>query len=701
VPETLRLRVAAGCCAACAGDVRGTLAALPGAEDVQVLAGADVITVAHDGRLDEDTVRRAAAQHNLTLVSAREPGQHRESPWWRDRFVLTMAAATVLLAITLVGEYVAGSETVSAVFGVATILVGGAPSARDAVAALRARRLAFVQLLIVAVIGAVILGVVEEAAILVVVYSLGDVLETWLAHRARRSLRSLMELVPSTARRRTAAGDEELVAVDALAVGDLVLVRPGERLPTDGIVHSGVSAVDQSAVTGESIPVEVTPGGEVFGGTVNGIGALEVEASRPYEDTTLARVIRQIEDAQANKGTAQRFADRFGARYTPAVAAIALAVVIIGPLAGGELRSWVYRALVVLVVSCSCALIISVPTAIVAAVTRGARDGILIRGGAFLEALAAVRTVAFDKTGTLTQGHPRLTDVVALNGLAERDVLTLAASVEAASEHPLAGAVLAGARARGLDWPAATDARAEPGVGVHARLGSLRLFVGRPDATSAAADGPVRALAAAGKTVMVITRDAEPVGLLAVADELRAPSREVVEDLHSLGVERVVMLTGDHDQVARAIAGAAGVDDVRAKLLAQDKSAAVAELAKERGPVAMVGDGINDAPALAVADVGIAMGASGTTVALETADVALMADELDKLPTAIRLARRAMRVVHQNVALSLVAVVALVTAALAGQLTLTEGLLLNEGTALLIIANGLRLLRGSQPRRNA
>jgi Zn2+/Cd2+-exporting ATPase len=699
MPETLRLRVASGCCSGCAGGVEGALAALPGAEDVQVLAGADVITVAHDGRLDEDTVRRAAAQHNLTLVSVGEPGDGGQSAWWQDRFVLTMAAAGVLLAVTLAGEYVGGSESLSTGFGVATIVVGGAPSARAAVAALRARRLAFVQLLVLAVIGAIILGVVEEAAILVVVYSLGDVLETWLGHRARRSLRSLMELVPSTARRHSDGG-EEVVALEELCVGDVVLVRPGERMPTDGIVRAGVSAVDQSAVTGESMPVEVTPGSEVFGGTVNGTRALEVEVSRPYEDTTLARVIRQVEDAQANKGTTQRFADRFGARYTPAVAAIALAVAVIGPLAGGELHDWIYRALVVLIVSCSCALIISVPTAVVAAVTRGARDGILIRGGAFLEALAAVRTVAFDKTGTLTHGRPWLTDVVALNGARDCDVLALAASVEAASEHPLAGAVLAGARDRGMDWKAATDVQAEPGIGVRARVGAERLFVGRPDA-AVCANGPVRELAAAGKTVIVVARGDQPVGLLAVADQVRAPSRSVIEDLRRLGVERVAMLTGDHHRVAQAIAAAAGVDDVRAQLLPQDKSAAVAELAAESGPVAMVGDGINDAPALAVADVGIAMGASGTTVALETADVALMADELHKLPAAIRLARRAMRVVHQNVALSLAAVVALVAAALAGQLTLTEGLLLNEGTALLIIANGLRLLRGPEPHRSA
>ena len=595
--------------------------------------------------------------------------------------VLPIAAAAILLAVTLLGEYVVGSNTLATIAGSATIAVGGIHDLREALQALRAGRLAFVQLLVLAVVGAVILGVIEEAATLVVVYSLGDVLEAWVAHRARRSLRSLMDLVPATARRRRLGGGEELVAVRELSVGDRVLVRPGERLPTDGVVRAGASAVDQSAVTGESIPVEVVLGSEVFGGTVNGNGALEVEVSREYEDTTLARVIRQVEDAQANKGSAQRFADRFGARYTPVVVSIAAAVAVMGPLLGGDVRTWIYRSLVVLVVSCSCALLISVPTAVVAAITRGARDGILIRGGAFLEALAGVRTVAFDKTGTLTEGRPVLTDVRALNGLGEREVLRLAAAVEAVSEHPLGAAVLAGARERGITWSDAADAEARPGAGIFASVGGQRLFAGRPELVAGALDRELAPLRRDGKTVIALARDDQPLGLLAVADRPRPASRSVVEQLHRLGVERVVMLTGDHEQVARAISDAAGIDEWRAGLLPHEKSHVIEELHADAGPVAMVGDGINDAPALALADVGIAMGASGTTVALETADVALMADELEKLPAAIVLARRAMRTVHQNVAMSLVAVVALVAAALAGLLTLTSGLLLNEGTA--------------------
>jgi len=546
---------------------------------------------------------------------------------------------------------------------------------------------------VLAIIGAVALGVIEEAAVLVVVFSLGEVVEGWVSHRARRSLRSLMDLVPPTARLRDADGHEDLVGVRDLLVGDRVLVRPGERLPTDALVVSGASAVDQAAVTGESIPVEVGPGSEVFGGTVNGTGALELEVTHLYRDTLLARIIRQVEDAQANKGSAQRFADRFGARYTPIVVVLAGGVAVAGPLLTGNLREWVYRSLVVLVVSCSCALIISVPTAILAAVTRGARDGILIRGGAFLEALARVRTVAFDKTGTLTEGRPQLTDILGLNAVPEGEVLRLAAGVEAASGHPLAAAITTAARNRGLTCPVVTDARADPGVGVHARLGRHRLFVGRPDTLTGSGGDRVSGFQAQGKTVVLVCRDERPIGLLAVADRVRAGGRSVVDELRQLGVDRIVMLTGDNGRAAEAVSRAAGVDEWRAQLLPADKSAAIAELSRTAGPVAMVGDGINDAPALARADVGVAMGATGTTVALETADIALMGDDLAKLPVAIRLARRAMRTVRQNVAMALVANAVLVTAALTGHLTLTEGILLNEGTALIIIANGLRLLR--------
>ncbi|MGH9245254.1 MAG: heavy metal translocating P-type ATPase [Acidimicrobiales bacterium] len=538
----------------------------------------------------------------------------------------------------------------------------------------------------------------EEAALLVVVFSLGEVLEDYAADRARGSIRALMELVPPTATRRE-NGTTAQVRVEDLALGDVVVVRPGERVPTDGEVVAGRSAVDQSPVTGESIPVEIGPGGR-HGVRRNGewCRGAGVRVDREYADTTLARIIRQVEEAQAHQGEAQRFADRFGAIYTPAMFALAVGVAVGGVIAGGDAREWLYRALVVLTVSCSCALVISVPVSVVAAISRAARDGILIKGGAHLETLGRVRAVALDKTGTLTWGRPQLVDAFGLDGVDEREVIALAASVEAGSEHPVAGAVVAAADENALERSVAAETQAIPGVGVEATVGGRRLFVGRADGRPAIDDTTRRRLdelEQKGKTVVVLADEHRALGVLGIADRLRPDAAPAVRRLHHLGVDRTVMLTGDNERTAAAVAAAAGIDEYRARLLPEHKTEAVRELRGD-GAVAMIGDGINDAPALATADVGIAMGAAGTDVALETADVALIADDLAKLHHAVELARGALRNIRENIALSLLTITALVAAARSGALTLTSGLLLNEGTALVIIANGLRLLRPSR-----
>lgn len=520
-------------------------------------------------------------------------------------------------------------------------------------------------------------------------------MEDYVADRARSSIRALMSLAPPLAARLGPDGATEQVAVEDLQPGELVLVRPGERLPTDGQVAAGGSWIDQSPVTGESIPAEAAPGTHVFGGTLNGAGTLTVQVTKPYRDTVLARVIEQVEQAQARRGTAQRFADRFGAVYTPIMFAFAALIAVGGPAVGLSLREAVYRGLVILVVSCSCALVISVPAAVIAAISRGARDGILIKGGIHLETLAKVRVVAFDKTGTLTAGKPRLTDVIPLDGRPPEQVLALAAAAEAASEHPLAFAIVTAAADRGLVVVPASDAQALPGIGVHATAGGRAVSVGRPhrvDLTGRARK-ELASLEDDGKTAVVVTIDAQPAALLGIADQLRPEAAATVTALARLGINQVVMLTGDNPATAAAIARAAGVADWRAGLLPEQKTAAVSALHDQFGPVAMVGDGINDAPALATADIGIAMGAAGTDVALETADVALMADQLTKLPAAISLARRAKGTIRQNITLSLAAIAALDAAAMTGRISLAAGLLLNEGSALLIIANGLRLLR--------
>ena len=610
--------------------------------------------------------------------------------------MVTLAVAAVLLVAGLVVEWTIHSEPVALALFWGAILIGGVYPLRSAIRAVRHKRLTITVLLVVAAIGAIALGVIEEAAMLVVIFSLGEAMEAYATDKARGSISALMELAPPTANRLNDDGATETVAVEELHPGDVVLVRPGERLPTDGAVIDGASWVDASPVTGESVPVEATAGTEVFGGSLNGNGVLRIEVTKEYYDTVLARVIEQVEEAQANRSGAERFADKFGAVYTPAMFALAIAVALVLPLLGFEWREAIYRALVVLVVSCSCALIISVPVSVVTAIARGARDGILIKGGIYLERLADIKAVAFDKTGTLTRGRPDLAQVTPLDGISEDEALTLAAAVESESEHPIATAIVAGARDRALTIPAVQDARALPGAGMEATLDGRTLHIGRPtdeDRTDGTA-GPALAHAEAeGCTAVVLRDDTRPLAVVAVADQLRPDAESTLAELRDLGVERVLMLTGDNATVARSTAQALGLDDYRAELLPEDKSAAIRELREKHGVIAMVGDGVNDAPALANADLAIAMGAASTDVALETADVALMADELDRLPAAIRLSRRARKNIKINIALSLTVVAILIVAALAGWMSLTTGLLLNEGSAALIILNGLRMLR--------
>jgi Zn2+/Cd2+-exporting ATPase len=561
-----RFRIAEGCCLDCAGDLPGALGQLPGVRQVQVLEASGLVVVDHDGTVATEAIRRQAGQLGLGLVPADRRGRPAtgQRPWWQRAPLLALAAASGLLVVGLAAEHLTGQDTLARGLYLATVAVGGLYPVRGALRLLRARRLTIGTLLVLATAGALALGVWEEAALLVVVFSLGEVLEDYAADRARGAIRALLDLAPPQAHRRMPDGTLQPVPVETLVPGEMVVVRPGERLPTDGRVVAGSSAVDQSPITGESLPIEVTPGAAVFGGTVNGPGALEVEVTKHYQDTTLARIIRQVQEAQAHRGRAQRFADRFGAVYTPAMFALAALVATVGLLVG-EPRAWLYRGLVVLVVSCSCALVISVPTAVVAAITRAARDGILIKGGAYLEALAQVRVVAVDKTGTLTRSQPRVTDLVPLDGTEPAELLRVAAAVEAASEHPLAGAILAETHARKVPVTPGLALRALPGVGVEATVDGHRAFVGKADHAirldhTPAVAGRLADLEAQGRTAVLVARAGAPLGLVAVADELRPETTRAVAELHQLGIDRVVMLTGDHQRVAQAIAARAGID---------------------------------------------------------------------------------------------------------------------------------------------
>jgi Cd2+/Zn2+-exporting ATPase len=484
-----------------------------------------------------------------------------------------------------------------------------------------------------------------------------------------------------------------------VAVGDTIIVKPGEKIPLDGRVAAGVSHVNQAPVTGESLPIDKGPGDDVFAGTINGRGALEVVVTRPRRDTTLARIIHLVERAQAQRAPSQAFVDRFARWYTPAVLALALGIATIPPLAGAPAGPWLYRALVLLVISCPCALVISTPVSIVSALAAAARKGVLIKGGVHLERTGAVRCVAFDKTGTLTKGRVHVTEVEALDGVSADAVLGLAASLELRSEHPIGRAIVRRAEAAGITLAAGDSFQALPGRGAEARIagttavvGNHRLFEERGLCSPTIHDR-LDALAARGRTAVLVARGGETIGVIGVADELRESGRDAIDLLRQHGVSRVALLTGDNAETANAIAREIGVDEVRAELLPEDKVLAIEDLRRRYGTVAMVGDGVNDAPALATADVGIAMGAAGSDAALETADVALMADELLKIPYAVRLSRATVRNIRMNIAFSLGLKAVFLGLAVVGAATLWMAVVADMGASLIVIANGLRLLR--------
>jgi Cd2+/Zn2+-exporting ATPase len=548
-----------------------------------------------------------------------------------------------------------------------------------------------------AVTGAALIGQWEEGAVVAFLYAVSNWLEGYTMDRARRSIRALMDLAPREARVRRNGG-EAVIPVQELRVGDLLLVRPGEKLAGDGIVKSGSSAVDQSPITGESVPVDKGPEDPVYAGSLNGHGALEVAVTRRVEDTTLARIIHLVEEAQAQRAPSQQFVDRFARVYTPAVFALAIGLMLVPLLPVGQPWSpWIYSGLALLIVACPCALVVSTPVTIVSAIANAARRGILIKGGAYLEELGRLKAIALDKTGTLTWGKPELTDVIPLDGRTSEDLLALAASVEAQSEHPLARAVVHAARHRNLSLPAAVRFTAIPGKGGHAVVRGQAVYVGSPRLFSEmgdriAAEGRVASLEQEGKTVMLVGTLQGILGILALADQLRPEGRQAVVGLRAIGIQHIALLTGDNRAIAQRIARQIGADTIRSEILPEQKLEAVRALRAEFGSLAMVDDGVNDAPALAASSVGIAMGVAGSDVALETADVALMADDLSKLPFLVRLGQDAARVIRQNIGFSLAIKTLAIAAVFPGWLTLWLAVLGDMGASVLVTLNGMRLL---------
>ena len=616
----------------------------------------------------------------------------------RTRVLLLGAAGVGFIAGLAAAAFGAGTFWTAACYA-ASIAAAAPLTARKAWTAIKQRSLDINVLMLVAAAGAIALGQWSEAAAVVGLFAVAQMLEVHTLQRARAAVRSLIDLTPTDVLLRE--GDSERrVSVDAVTPGSVIVIKPGEKLQLDGQVVEGSSAVNQAPVTGESLPVDKGPGDEVFAGSINGRGAIDVRVTRLRRDTTLARIIHLVEQAQARRAPVQTFVERFAAIYTPAVLALALAVAVVPPaLLGGEWQQWTYRALVLLVVSCPCALVISTPVSIVAALAAAARKGVLIKGGAHLERTGQVRCVALDKTGTLTCGTPEVVAVFPLNGASVHDVISLAASVEQRSEHPIAAAILRYAAANDIALLPGTAVSSLTGRGAEGTvdgavvlLGNHRLFEER-SMCSPILHLEVESTSAQGRTPVLVARNGEPFGLIAVADRPRQTSRAAVDLMRRQGVEAIVMLTGDSLGTARAVAAEVGIDDVRAELMPEDKVAAIEELRRMYGSVAMVGDGINDAPALASADVGIAMGAAGSAVALETADVALMSDELLRVPYALRLSRSTLTNIKTNLTISIVLKAAFVIAAVTGVATLWMAVLADTGASVLVVANALRLLR--------
>ncbi len=667
--------------------VEGRLRRLAGVCSARASAATGKATVVHT--LDDRAIEAALAEVGLKARPARTAGAAR-----------ARGSATLSSALLTIGAFLASGtrQDLSTALFAAAILAGGLPVARKGLARARHGTLDMNALMSVAVVGAMLLGDWAEGASTVALFSLAQLLEARSLERARREVAGLLAQSPELARVRRATSEQH-VRPESVATGETVLVAPGERVSFDGVVIEGTSDVDQSPLTGESRPVERSPGQGLLAGSINGSGLLAMRVTRRAAETTLARILLRVEEAQASRAPSQGLVDRFARVYTPIVVALAVLLTVLPPLLGLlPLQASLERALVLLVIACPCALVLSTPISFVCALTAASRAGVLIKGGAHLEALARLRVAAFDKTGTLTSGQPSVSQVWAAPGESIEAVVADAAALERHAGHPLASAVVARAAASGLRVPAAGDVTALPGRGMSGRVegrevlvGSHRLFDER-GLCDHALDGELRQLEAAGKTVVLVGGAGVGVrGFLAADDSLRPEAPEAMRQLREAGLE-LVMLTGDNRTTADAVARSVGIVEWHAELLPDDKLAQV-QAQRRRGAVAMVGDGVNDAPALAASDVGVAMGPRGTDAALETADVVLMAGDLRRLPWAVALGRVTRRIVWQNVILSLAVKGVVLALALAGYASLWAAVAADMGSSLLVISNGLRLLR--------
>jgi len=721
-------------CASCMATIRSGLSGQPGFVD---LAGSPVarrLTVAYDeASTDPESLRRVIGDLGYRAHIAGDTVQERVRIWRSERAIRTYIAGGFFVAGVLVnliaghgiGSHGTGFGSPPGLAG-ALFLIAAAIGAWNfvpkAIGAVRARVLDMHVLMALAVLGAAAIGEYMEAGAIAFLFSLAELLEGFAVERANASVRSLMRLSPEIATVIRDGTEVQIRAADVVT-GEQVLVRPGERIPVDGPVLEGFSAVNESAITGEAMPADRGPGDRVFAGSIVQEGFLRIRSERGADDSTISRMIRLVEEAERRRAPSERFVERFARVYTPTVTIAAVLVIAIPVLLfGAPFETWLLRGLTLLVIACPCALVISTPVSVVSAVTSAARNGVLIKGGESLERMGEVSVMAFDKSGTLTHGRADLVEVIPLGELTAEEALTIAAAVESRSEHPLGRAIVRAARSRGVAFE---DSRVEnftsiPGTGARADIDGIPYLVGRatrPDDRPAA--GPIRELMEQGRTAVLLSRamtyepegsdrqrpgpsddgDDMPIALLALHDAPRAETRELFENLRREGVSRLVVLSGDHVRAVRVVGEAVGANEIRAGLDPGAKVEAVKELESEHGPVAMVGDGVNDAPALAVATVGIALGAAASDAALETADIALMGDNLGRLPYVVRLARRSRRVIRQNIAAAILLKSVLAIGVPLGAVSLIVAVLVGDmGASLAVTANALRLARVSPDR---
>jgi Cd2+/Zn2+-exporting ATPase len=702
VLERTVVRVEGMDCASCAATVEMRVGQLPGVHNATVNFAAGRLDAEHDPGLALEKLEEAIRAAGYRVAKTE---QAERPPFWRTPRAVSVFISALLFVLGLALSLFGAPEIARVVAYLAAIAVGGVPIFRAAIAGLKARHLDMNVLMSAATVGAVGIGQWAEAASVVVLFAAGNALQVYAIDRTRGAVRVLAGLAPDEVLV-SKNGSERLLGAGEVAAGETVIVRPGERLALDGEVLEGQTTVDESPVTGESTPVEKGPGDAVYSGSLNGGGGLLVRVLREAGDSTLQRIVRLVEEAQASKAPAEQFVDRFSRLYTPVVVAVAVVLAVVPPVLGAAFGEWFYRALVLLIIACPCALVISTPVTVVSGIGAASRRGILLKGGAALEAAGRLKALAFDKTGTLTEGRPILSRVVALDRerCGEAEALVLAAALERRSEHPLAHAILAaGAKwaADGADLPPVTNFRSVAGRGAEGEvddkrslIGSPRLFAERGIDLNGAKDA-LSEVERAGETPVILGREGEVLAVFGVADAVRKDAKATLDALRDAGVRELVMLTGDAEAPSRRIAGELGVG-YRARLLPEQKVEAVRSLVLEHGDAGMVGDGINDAPALAASSVGFAMGAAGTHVALESADVALMSDDLPKLAEAVVLSRAAERIIRQNVAVSILIKGLFVVLAPFGLVALWLAVLADMGTSIAVTLNGLRLFgRGS------